>query len=95
MGSSGGGGTQIHGMVYSGGEVEFDPILVDGTVVAFGIQTQSTSATYNYNTIYGNAASPAPTGFPVGDGTEVTIIRKSFIVCSTYHDDSAGGTACP
>ena len=38
MGS--GSGTVIHGIVYSGGDVEFNPITVNGGVVAFEIQTQ-------------------------------------------------------
>ena len=44
MGSA--AGTEIHGIVYSGGNVEFNPVIVDGGVVAFQIQTQSTSASY-------------------------------------------------
>ncbi len=60
MGSA--AGTEIHGIVYSGGNVEFNPINVDGGVVAFQIQTQSTSSSYGYNSTYGNAAPPP--GFP-------------------------------
>jgi len=90
MGSA--AGTEIHGLIYSGGNVELNPIVVDGGVIAFQIQTQGSSSTYGYNSTYGNAAPPA--GFPTGSGNQVVISRKSFIVCTTYANDSAGGTLC-
>ncbi len=83
--------SQIHGMVYSGGHVNFNPLTMDGSVVAYEIQTQG-SATYTYNPWYGNN-SPPP-GFPTGPGNTVAIIRKSFVVCVNYHDDSTGATTC-
>jgi Tfp pilus assembly protein PilX len=83
--------SQIHGMVFSGGHVEFNPLTFDGTVVAFEIQTQG-SATYNYNTVYGNATPPP--GFPFGANNQVVVIRKSFMVCVNFHDDSGGATNC-
>jgi Tfp pilus assembly protein PilX len=95
MGSAGGGAadrSQIHGLVYSGGHVEFNPFVLDGGVVAWQIQTQSTSSNYAYNYVYGNATPPP--GFPKGGGTDVKVVRKSFIVCSNYSDESAGATAC-
>jgi hypothetical protein len=85
-------GTEIHGIVYSGGHVEFNPVVVDGGVVAFEIQTQSTSSSYSYNGTYGNAAPPA--GFPEATGNTVVLVRKSFIVCADYAADTTGGTAC-
>ena len=90
MGSA--AGTEIHGIVYSGGNVEFNPINVDGGVVAFQIQTQSTSSSYGYNSTYGNAAPPP--GFPVGSGNTVVLVRKSFIVCANYAADTGGGSPC-
>lgn len=95
MGSAGGGSTdraQIHGLVYSGGHVEFNPMSLDGGVIAWEIQTQATSSNYAYNYSYGNATPPA--GFPKGGGTDIKIVRKSFIVCSNYSDDSGGASAC-
>jgi Tfp pilus assembly protein PilX len=83
--------TQIHGMIYSGGHVQFNPLSLDGTVVAFEIQTQG-SASYNYNRWYGNNTPPA--GFPLGSGNEVVIIRKSFVVCTNFNDDTGGPTLC-
>jgi len=90
MGSA--SGTEIHGLVYSGGHVEFNPIIMDGGVVAFEIQTQSTASSYGYNPTYGNAAPPP--GFPVGSGNTVVLVRKSFLVCVDYAADTTGGTAC-
>lgn len=95
MGSAGGGSSdraQIHGLVYSGGHVQFNPMSLDGGVIAWEIQTQATSSNYTYNYNFGNAAPPP--GFPKGGGTEVKIVRKSFIVCSNYSDESAAATAC-
>lgn len=88
MGSS---TSYINGMVYSGGYARFNPLNVNGSIVAFEIQTQG-SATYTYNSDYGNATPPP--GFPLGSGNQVVIIRKSFIVCTNFSDDSGGGTAC-
>jgi Tfp pilus assembly protein PilX len=83
--------TQIHGIIYSGGHVQFNPLSFDGTVVAFEIQTQG-SATYDYNTTYGN--NTPPSGFPIGGGNQIAIIRKSFVVCADYNDDTTGPTTC-
>jgi Tfp pilus assembly protein PilX len=90
MGSA--SGTEIHGIVYSGGHVGFNPIIVDGGVVAFEIQTQGSSSSYTYNQTYGNASPPA--GFPEGSGNTVVLVRKSFIVCVDYAADAGGGSAC-
>ena len=90
MGSA--SGTEIHGIVYSGGHVDFNPVIVDGGVVAFQIQTQSTSASYGYNATFGNAAPPP--GFPDGSGNTVVLVRKSFIVCGNYAADTGGGSPC-
>jgi hypothetical protein len=90
MGSA--SGTEIHGIIYSGGHVAFNPIVVDGGVVAFEIQTQSTTSAYTYNGTYGNAAPPP--GFPEGSGNTVVLVRKSFIVCADYAADTGGGSPC-
>jgi hypothetical protein len=88
MGSA--SGTEIHGIVYSGGNLEFNPVAVDGGVIAFQIQTQSSSAVYGYNPTFGDAAPPA--GFPTGQGNQVVVIKKSFVVCGNYAAGS--GIAC-
>jgi hypothetical protein len=85
-------GTEIHGIFYSWGNVEFNPIDVDGGIVAFQIQTQGSSSTYVYNPTYGNV-SPPP-GFPDPSGNTVVLVRKSFIVCVNYAADTGGGTPC-
>jgi hypothetical protein len=64
---------------------------VDGTIVGFEIQTQG-SANYVYNSCYG--LSTPPPGFPYGAGNQVVIIRKSFVVCANWRDDSPGASAC-
>jgi Tfp pilus assembly protein PilX len=95
MGSAGGGPedrSQIHGLVYSGGYVKFNPFVLDGGVVAWDIDTQSTTSSYSYNYTYG--VSLPPPGFPKESGTDVKIVRKSFITCSNYSDESSAATAC-
>lgn len=85
--------TSLNGMIYSGGHVQFNPIQVNGSVIAFEIQTQGgANAGIGYNYAYG-LATPPP-GFPYGSGNQVVIIRKSFIVCASYNDDTGGGTGC-
>jgi Tfp pilus assembly protein PilX len=90
MGSA--AGTEVYGIVYSGGNVEFNPVILDGGVVAFQIQTQGTSSAYTYNPAYGNVTPPP--GFPEGSGNTVLMVRKSFIVCVNYAADTGGGTPC-
>ena len=85
-------GTEIHGIIYSGGSVEFNPIAVDGGVVAFQVQTRSSASTYGYNDTYGKDAPPA--GFPLGGTNTVVLVRKSFLACADYAADTGGGTAC-
>ena len=90
MGSS---NTLVNGLVYSGGHVEFNPISVNGGVVAYEIQTQGgAGASYSYNPTYGQATPPP--GFPVGSGNTVVLVRKSFLACVDYAADSTGGSAC-
>ena len=55
------------------------------------IQTQG-SATYTYNRWYGN--NTPPSGFPLGANDQVVIIRKSFLVCTNFNDDTGGPTPC-
>jgi Tfp pilus assembly protein PilX len=85
-------GTEIHGLVYSGGHLGFNPIIVDGGVVGFEIQTQGSSSAYSYNGTYGNATPPP--GFPDASGNTVVLVRKSFIACADYAADSSGGSPC-
>lgn len=84
--------TQIHGIIYTGGRMEFNPFQIDGTIVGFDIYAQGSSSTYLYNYKYGND-SPPP-GFDSGAGGMVVLYRKSFIGCASYSDESGGATAC-
>ncbi len=83
--------TAIHGIVYSGGHVELNPVELEGTLLAYGIRAQG-SATLTYNPVYGDLA-PVP-GFPAGAGNRVLVVRKAFLECTSYSDDSGGPTAC-
>jgi hypothetical protein len=82
--------TMVNGSVYSGGQLTFNPINVNGTSIAFNIDLQSATSTYNYVPQYGNDAPPA--GFLPGTSDPVVMLPKSFITCNNYHDDSPSGT---
>jgi hypothetical protein len=84
--------TEVHGIVYSGGSVEFSEVVVDGGIVAFQLQTQAGPATYGYNPTYGQAAPPP--GFPAAVGRAVVLVRKSLALCVNYAADSSGGSPC-
>jgi hypothetical protein len=89
----GGSGTEIHGIVYSGGGAEFDAIGVDGGTVAFQVQTRGSGSTYRYNPAHGDAAPPP--GFPVESGRRVILLPKSLAFCANYAADTGGGSPCP
>jgi hypothetical protein len=81
------GNTEIHGIVFSGGKIEFNPIGLDGGVVAYDVEAQGGASTsYLYNSTYGNAAPPP--GFPTDSGANIAILRKSFVSCSTFTENN-------
>jgi hypothetical protein len=92
----GASGTEIKGLVYSGGHVEFSSIVVViGGVVAFDIQTRGSLSAYRYSDEYGKAAPPPGFSNDSGNsGNTVVLVRKSFVVCADYAADTGGGTAC-
>jgi hypothetical protein len=59
--------------------------------VAFEVLTQS-AASYGYNPTYGDGTPPS--SFPPGARNRVSPIRKSFVACGSYNDDSGGPTPC-
>jgi hypothetical protein len=89
----GGPGTEVHGLVYSGGDVEFDGIALDGGVVAFRVQTRGSSTILRYSPIHGDATPPP--GFPTVSGSRVVLLPKTLAYCVSYAADVLGGTACP
>ena len=88
----GGFGTEVHGMVYSAGNVEFGSIDLEGGVVAFQVQTLGSSSSFRFNSALGQAAPPP--GFPTGGGA-VGLVRKSLAPCMNYAADTSGGSPCP
>jgi hypothetical protein len=91
--SYGSANSQINGMVYSGGYLTFHPMTLNGGAMAFNIILQAASATYSYNYQFGDATPPPGFQTSLG-GNPVAVIRKSFLVCSKYNDDTAGPTVC-
>lgn len=89
----GGAGTGIHGVIYSGGSVEFGPVGLEGGVVAYQVQTRGGPATYRYNPGYGG--STPPPGFPAAAAHTVVLVRKSVTFCANYAADTGGGGPCP
>lgn len=91
MGSA--SGTEIHGLIYSAGRLEFNPFQVDGTVVAYDIHAQGSSSTYRYNYEYGEDAPPP--GFDSTNGNKVVFSRKSFISCADFNlSEATAPSAC-
>jgi hypothetical protein len=85
------GNAQVHGVVYSGGHVRLGRLTLDGGVVAFGVETGG-AASSTYNPAYGDDTPPS--SFPLRAGSQVAVVRKSIVACSSYHDDSGGPTPC-
>jgi hypothetical protein len=84
--------TEVNGIVYSGGNASFNPITINGGVMAFHTELQASSSEYHYSATYGNAAPPP--GFPGGGTFFFVGLRKTFIACASYNDDSGGATGC-
>ncbi|MBI2460164.1 MAG: hypothetical protein HYV61_01320, partial [Candidatus Rokubacteria bacterium] len=85
--------SRINGIVFSGGTVDFNPITVNGGIVAYDINVNNAATSITYNETYGNAAPPP--GFSVpGGGVFPVWARSSWIHCATYGDESGGPTAC-
>lgn len=85
--------SEIHGIVYSAGEVAFNPITVDGGVVAYKSYLSNAASSITYNPTYGNAAPP-PGFSTVGGGSFPAVARYSWIHCRDYSDETSGPTAC-
>jgi hypothetical protein len=88
-----GGGSEIHGIVYAAGDVEFGPLVLHGGVVAFRVQTLGGSSSYRYDPVLGQATPPP--GFPADGGATVGLVRRSLTPCVNYAADTGGGSACP
>ena len=86
-------GTEVHGIVYSGGNVEFNPVVVDGGRRGLRDPDPGRLGALQLQPDL-RQRRPAP-GFPDGSGNTVVLVRKSFIVCADYAADTAGGTALP
>lgn len=85
--------SRINGIVYSGGTVDFNPITVNGGIVAYDINVNNAATSITYNETYGDAAPPP--GFDTPSGTMFpAVARSSWIHCATYGDESGGPTAC-
>jgi len=85
--------SQINGIVFSGGTVDFNPITVNGSIVGYDINVNNAATSITYNETYGNAAPPPGFSTPSGT-TSVTYARSGWMHCATYSDDSGGPTAC-
>jgi hypothetical protein len=87
--------SEIHGIVYSGGTVSFNPITIDGGVVAWTSYFGNAQSGATYNAAYG-AAAPPPGFSPVQPGTQVfAFIRRTWSQCRTYSTTEATApTSC-
>lgn len=93
--SNASGDMRINGIVYSSGTVEFNPILINGGVLAYTSYLHTPNSGITYNDVFGSLAPPP--GFPPAGTAGVVMMRRTFGHC-TYADESAVGTApktCP
>lgn len=85
--------SRIDGIVYSGGTVDFNPITVNGGIVAWDVNVNNAATSITYDPTYGSAAPPPGFSAPPGTST-VSVVRRSWIHCRDYSDETGGPTAC-
>jgi hypothetical protein len=93
--SNTGADTKVSGLIYTGGTAEFNPINVDGGVMAWDVNILNTASRINYNPTYGNAAPPP--GFPspsIDPSWTVSLYRATWVHCTNYANDFNGPTSC-
>ena len=78
-------GIKVSGIIYSGGSVQFNPISVDGGVVAWDVEIQGNSLLV-YNNAYGGAAKK---GFAIPAGAySAQFMRSTWLHCRATDADN-------
>jgi hypothetical protein len=85
--------SQIHGLIYSGGTADFNPLTVDGGLIAWDVNITNTATRITYNPTFGNAAPPPAFTMPT-DGAGVQIYPATWVHCTYYANETSGPTPC-
>jgi hypothetical protein len=83
----------ISGLVYSGGTADFNPLTVDGGLIAWDVNITNTASRITYNPTYGNAAPPPAFTTPT-DGVGVLMFPATWVHCTYYANETTGPTPC-
>jgi Tfp pilus assembly protein PilX len=86
----------IHGLVYTGGTANFNPVTIDGALMGWDVNVNNAATRMTYNSTYGNAAPPPAftTPPPSAGGGTVVMSRPTWVLCQYYGDDYNGPTPC-
>jgi hypothetical protein len=85
--------SQIHGLIYTGGTADFNPLTVDGGLIAWDVNVTNTATRITYNPTFGNAAPPPAFTMPT-DGAGVQIYPATWVHCTYYANETSGPTPC-
>jgi Tfp pilus assembly protein PilX len=83
----------ITGLIYSGGTADFNPLTVDGGLIAWDVNITNTASRITYNPTYGNAAPP-PAFITPTDGSGILMYPATWVRCTNYQNDFSGPTPC-
>ncbi len=85
--------SNVSGLVYTGGTADFNPLTVDGGLIAWDVNVTNTASRITYNPTYGNAAPPPAFTMPT-DGSGVRLFPATWVHCTYYASQTSGPTPC-
>jgi hypothetical protein len=85
--------SQVHGLIFSGGTADFNPLTVDGGLIAWDVNITNTASRITYNPTFGNAAPPPAFTMPT-DGSGVQIYPATWVHCTYYSSETSAPTPC-
>ena len=83
----------VHGLIFSGGTADFNPLTVDGGLIAWDVNVTNTASRITYNPTFGNAAPPPAFTMPT-DGSGVQIYPATWVHCTYYSSETSAPTPC-
>jgi hypothetical protein len=83
----------VSGLVFSGGTADFNPLTVDGGLIAWDVNITNTASRITYNPTYGSAAPPPAFTTPT-DGSGILMFPATWVHCTNYSNDFSGPTPC-
>ncbi len=83
----------VSGLIFSGGTADFNPLTVDGGLIAWDVNITNTASRITYNPTYGNAAPPPAFTMPL-DGTGVRMFPPTWVHCTYNANETTVPTPC-